>query len=89
VKRLSIAIGLIVVVIAFVVAALLSSVHTVREGFVGIYFRNGALLDAASLPGIHFCIPFITRSGIQWPGAYLTKHDFSQFHTYIFVRFYY
>ena len=33
----------------------------IREGFVGIYFLNGALMETYTLPGIHFSIPFVTR----------------------------
>ena len=43
------------------IAFLADSIHVVREGFVGIYFLNGALMDIYTMPGIHFSIPFITR----------------------------
>lgn len=34
--------------------------HQVREGYVGIYWRGGALLPAYSLPGYNLKMPFIT-----------------------------
>ena len=61
VKRLSVWIGLAVVIVGVAIAVFVSSVHIIREGFVGIYFRNGALLDTVGSPGMHFSIPFITR----------------------------
>ena len=60
-KRISVYLGLVVVIVAILIAVLVNSVHVVREGFVGIYFRNGALMDTYSLPGLHFCVPFVTR----------------------------
>ena len=32
----------------------------VDEGFVGLYWRGGALLNSISGPGFHFQIPFLT-----------------------------
>jgi len=61
VKRLSIWIGGIVVAVGITIAAVASSVHVIKEGYVGIYFRNGALLDVLAMPGVHFSTPFITR----------------------------
>jgi regulator of protease activity HflC (stomatin/prohibitin superfamily) len=39
---------------------LLSSVHKIEEGYVGVYYRGGALLDEIAMPGFHFMLPFIT-----------------------------
>lgn len=49
-------------VLGFVALAVLSglSVHTVEEGYVGVYYRGGALLRSISAPGYHMMIPLIT-----------------------------
>ena len=41
--------------------AILSAIHTVREGHVGVYWRGGALLNEISEPGYHLKIPLITQ----------------------------
>ena len=43
------------------VILLVSSIHTIEEGSVGIYFRQGALQDSYSLPGVRFKAPFISE----------------------------
>merc|ERR1712226_397519 len=43
-----------------VVILLACSVHKIREGTVGIYFRSGALQEKVTYPGIHLAMPFIT-----------------------------
>lgn len=35
-------------------------IHNIEEGYVGVYYRGGALLSEISLPGFHMLIPFIT-----------------------------
>jgi len=50
-----------VVILALLVAILTSSIHTVAEGHVGIYFKHGALMDGISLPGVHTMAPFVTE----------------------------
>ena len=39
----------------------LLGVHVVREGFVGIYHRGGALLPVSTKPGFHW-----TPAGVAW-----------------------
>jgi regulator of protease activity HflC (stomatin/prohibitin superfamily) len=46
--------------IAVSIPILISSVHIVSEGHVGIYFRGGALLKEITEPGYHFKTPFLT-----------------------------
>lgn len=36
------------------------SLHKIDEGYVGVYFRGGALLPDISSPGFHMMVPFIT-----------------------------
>lgn len=36
------------------------SLHRIEEGYVGVYFRGGALLPYVSSPGFHMMIPFLT-----------------------------
>jgi hypothetical protein len=50
--------GLIAIFI--LIACLISAIHRVHEGHVGLYFRNGALLDEVSDPGVHWAQPFVT-----------------------------
>ncbi|XP_077119253.1 erlin-2 [Ranitomeya variabilis] len=48
------------IAVAFTAAALLSAVHKIEEGHVGVYYRGGALLTSTSGPGFHLMLPFIT-----------------------------
>jgi len=41
-------------------AMLISSVHKVDEGHIGIYYKNGALQDHFKEPGIHTKAPFVS-----------------------------
>ena len=50
-------VAVLIVLVAISIAAFVSSVHVVREGFVGIYFRNGALLDVITMPGTNVMKP--------------------------------
>ncbi|KAF0684352.1 Aste57867_23665 [Aphanomyces stellatus] len=36
------------------------SLHSVQEGYVGVYFRGGALLSDVTPPGFHWQTPFLT-----------------------------
>eukprot|EP00055_Hartaetosiga_balthica_P003735 m.8837 g.8837 ORF g.8837 m.8837 type:complete len:339 (+) comp3269_c0_seq1:98-1114(+) len=44
--------------LAFLIVNL--GLHQVHEGFVAIYYRNGALLKSTGTPGLNFMIPFLT-----------------------------
>jgi len=48
-----------VVFIVAIVAMILSSLHKIEEGNVGVYYKNGALMDDVAFPGIHYMTPFI------------------------------
>jgi len=37
-----------------------TSLHSVHEGYVGVYWRGGALLPIITYPGLHFKTPLIT-----------------------------
>jgi len=53
--------GILFVVAVFVtIAALVNSLHRVKEGNVAIYFSNGALLEEIAGPGVHWSTPFVT-----------------------------
>ena len=41
------------------VACIADSYHKINEGYVGIYFKHGALQDRVTDPGVHFMMPFI------------------------------
>ena len=47
-------------ILAAAAAVIFASVHIIEEGRDGVYYRNGALLNKTSQPGIHFKIPLIT-----------------------------
>jgi regulator of protease activity HflC (stomatin/prohibitin superfamily) len=49
-------------VIAVVIGAIFvsSGLHSVREGYVGVYWRGGALLSSTSGPGFHVKFPIVT-----------------------------
>ena len=49
-----------VVFIGAVVAIIFSGLHKIDEGNVGVYYKNGALLEDFSYPGVHYMIPVIT-----------------------------
>lgn len=45
---------------ALLFVAFNSAVHKIEEGYVGVYYRGGALLDTTSNPGFHMMVPFLT-----------------------------
>ncbi|KAM8972340.1 erlin-2 [Pelodytes ibericus] len=46
--------------VAIIAASLLSAIHKIEEGHIGVYYRGGALLTSTSGPGFHLMLPFIT-----------------------------
>lgn len=42
-------------------ACVLSALHTVKTGHVGLYYKYGALMDDVTQPGIHWMQPFVTE----------------------------
>jgi regulator of protease activity HflC (stomatin/prohibitin superfamily) len=34
--------------------------HTIDQGYIGVYWRGGAILDATTEPGWHTKLPFVT-----------------------------
>ncbi|XP_056427499.1 erlin-2 [Hyla sarda] len=48
------------IAVALTAAALLSAIHKIEEGHIGVYYRGGALLTSTSGPGFHLMLPFIT-----------------------------
>ena len=49
-------IGLFVLVCTIVV----TSFHTVNQGYISVYYRGGAILDTIGEPGWNMMLPFIT-----------------------------
>merc|ERR1719186_852174 len=49
----------VVLAIAIPIACLIDSYHKIHEGYVGIYFRHGALQNSVSEPGVHLMRPFV------------------------------
>lgn len=48
------------VLVAIVGVIVNFSLHRIGEGYVGVYYRGGALLQYVSQPGFHMMIPFLT-----------------------------
>ena len=42
------------------VAIAINGIHSVPEGYVGVYFRGGALISGISEPGWHTKLPLVT-----------------------------
>ena len=53
--------GVVFFTVIVVVVLMGLSVHKIQQGYVGIYFRSGALKDTVAHPGIHWMMPFITN----------------------------
>ena len=49
----------LIVIIGITIACIADSYHKIHEGYVGIYFKHGALQDRVTDPGVHFMMPFI------------------------------
>ena len=49
--------GLLVICIGI----LITGIHKIEEGFVGVYYYKGILQKDLSSPGYNFMIPFITK----------------------------
>jgi len=60
-KCLVVVVGVVVVLVAIPIAALINSYHKINEGHVGIYFKYGALQDTLTYPGVHFMTPFVSE----------------------------
>jgi regulator of protease activity HflC (stomatin/prohibitin superfamily) len=52
--------ALIILSIALFALILTTSLHKIDEGYIGIYYRGGALLDGTTGPGYHYRLPFFT-----------------------------
>jgi regulator of protease activity HflC (stomatin/prohibitin superfamily) len=50
--------GILVLIVA---ATVLSTIHEVPEGHVGVYWRGGALIPGITEPGYHFKVPFLDK----------------------------
>lgn len=46
--------------VAALAATVILSIHKIEEGYLGVYYRAGALIPEISNPGIHMMIPLIT-----------------------------
>ena len=53
---LEVIVGLMIMIGAIV----LNGIHSVPEGFVGVYFRGGALIEGIAEPGWHTKLPLVT-----------------------------
>jgi len=51
--------AVVVVFLAIVTGVVMSSLHKIEEGNVGIYYKYGALMEATTGPGVHYMAPFV------------------------------
>jgi len=51
--------GILIVVLVGLFSIILSSIHKIEEGNVGVYYKYGAIMDTVTHPGIHYMTPFI------------------------------
>eukprot|EP00092_Neocalanus_flemingeri_P019719 GFUD01021355.1.p1 GENE.GFUD01021355.1~~GFUD01021355.1.p1 ORF type:complete len:406 (+),score=124.26 GFUD01021355.1:76-1293(+) len=49
-------------VVIISVAAIIDGYHEIEEGYVGVYFKFGALQDGVTEPGVHMRQAFVTRT---------------------------
>ena len=49
----------LVTILVTITAVLLSSIHRIEEGNVGVYFKYGALMNETTQPGIQYMTPFV------------------------------
>ena len=56
-KGIAITVSLLLLTV-IAIACLVDSYHKINEGYVGIYFRHGALQDRVTQPGVHLMRPF-------------------------------
>jgi len=52
--------GVVVIGTIVIVSLIISSLHTIDEGYIGVYYKYGALKDATSEPGIHTMQPLVS-----------------------------
>jgi len=57
-----VAVVLVVVLIGIVIsiAAIIDGYHEIQEGYVGIYYKFGALQESITEPGVHMMQPFVS-----------------------------
>jgi len=53
--------GIATALVAALLMTLQSGIHTVREGYIGVYWRAGKLLSTCGESGLNFKLPFIDR----------------------------
>jgi len=46
--------------VMFPLLIMFSGLHTIDEGYIGVYYRGGAILDATSEAGWNVKLPIIT-----------------------------
>ena len=42
-------------------ACVISALHRIDEGHVGVYYKYGALMEVKTSPGVHWMQPFVTQ----------------------------
>jgi regulator of protease activity HflC (stomatin/prohibitin superfamily) len=52
---------LVLILLGVIIVGMILGLHQIPEGHVGVYWRNGALVESISDPGFQVMIPFITR----------------------------
>ena len=60
-KKIIVSSAVIGILSVLIVSILVSSVHFIDEGHVGIYYKYGALQDGIGNPGLNFKTPFVSQ----------------------------
>jgi len=51
--------GVFLIVLVGIMSVILSAVHKIEEGNVGVYYKYGAIMDKLTHPGVHYMTPFV------------------------------
>jgi len=51
----------IIFIIGIIFVLISGGIHKISEGYIGLYWRGGALMTGYSEPGFQLMIPFITN----------------------------
>ena len=63
--------GTLAVIVVALVAVSLSAIHKIEEGNVGVYYKNGALMDEVAFPGLKFdLILNLFKIHVKFPGIH-------------------
>jgi len=50
-----------IIMLAIFLVIISGGIHKVSEGYIGLYWRGGALIPGYTEPGFHLMVPFVTN----------------------------